>query len=76
MEEALANQTDVVLRIDVQGAASVRVMMPEAISIFLVKTPLPLSHPTTETHTHANTAHSPRVCITQTVEHLPWPLFP
>mmetsp|Transcript_11246 Transcript_11246/g.33766 ORF Transcript_11246/g.33766 Transcript_11246/m.33766 type:complete len:326 (+) Transcript_11246:76-1053(+) len=35
VEEALANQTDVVLRIDVQGAASVRVMMPEAISIFL-----------------------------------------
>lgn len=34
--DALADSTDVVLRIDVQGAATVRTMMPEAVSIFLV----------------------------------------
>lgn len=37
VEEALANRTDVVLRIDVQGAATVRAMMPETLSIFLVR---------------------------------------
>lgn len=37
MEEALANRTDVVLRIDVQGAATVRAIMPETLSIFLVR---------------------------------------
>ena len=36
MEDALAANADVVLRIDVQGAATVRRMMPNAVSIFLV----------------------------------------
>ncbi|GBF92997.1 guanylate kinase [Raphidocelis subcapitata] len=35
VEEALARGTDVVLRLDVQGAATVRKLMPEVISIFL-----------------------------------------
>lgn len=35
VEEALANDTDVVLRIDVQGSATIRRMMPSAVSIFL-----------------------------------------
>ena len=33
---ALADKQDVVLRLDVQGAATMRKLMPEAISIFLV----------------------------------------
>jgi guanylate kinase len=36
VEDALAANADVVLRIDVQGAATVRRMMPDAVSIFLV----------------------------------------
>ena len=36
VEEALKKNTDVVLRIDVQGAATVKRMIPHAISIFLV----------------------------------------
>jgi guanylate kinase len=36
VEDALAANADVVLRIDVQGAATVRRMMPNAVSIFLV----------------------------------------
>lgn len=35
--DALAANEDVVLRIDVQGAATVRGMMPDAVSIFLVR---------------------------------------
>lgn len=37
MEDALAANADVLLRIDVQGAATVRGMMPGAVSIFLVR---------------------------------------
>eukprot|EP00803_Ostreobium_quekettii_P005371 evm.model.scf_2012.2 EVM.evm.TU.scf_2012.2 scf_2012:27642-29870(-) len=36
VDDALAKGTDVVLRLDVQGAATVRRVLPEAISIFLV----------------------------------------
>lgn len=35
VEDAVAQGTDVVLRIDVQGAATVRRLMPDAISIFI-----------------------------------------
>lgn len=35
VDQALAAGTDVVLRIDVQGAATVKQLMPEAISIFI-----------------------------------------
>ena len=35
--EALARGTDVVLRVDVQGAATLRALMPDAVSIFLVR---------------------------------------
>lgn len=37
VEDALAANADVVLRIDVQGAATVRGMTPGAVSIFLVR---------------------------------------
>ena len=33
---ALANKQDVILRLDVQGAATMRRLMPDAVSIFLV----------------------------------------
>ncbi len=33
---ALANEQDVILRLDVQGAATMRRLMPDAVSIFLV----------------------------------------
>lgn len=36
VEAALARGTDVVLRLDVQGAATVRRLMPDCVSIFLV----------------------------------------
>lgn len=35
MDQALAAGTDVVLRIDVQGAATVKSLMPEAITVFV-----------------------------------------
>ena len=35
MDAALAAGADIVLRIDVQGAATVRALMPEAVTIFL-----------------------------------------
>ena len=35
MDQALAAGTDVVLRIDVQGAATVKALMPEAITVFV-----------------------------------------
>lgn len=35
MDDALKAGTDVVLRIDVQGAATVKRLMPEAITIFV-----------------------------------------
>ncbi|DBB17704.1 TPA: hypothetical protein ACH3X3_002743 [Trebouxia sp. C0006] len=35
---ALANKQDVILRLDVQGAATMRRLMPDAVSIFLVAT--------------------------------------
>lgn len=34
---ALANKQDVILRLDVQGAATMRRLMPDAVSIFLVR---------------------------------------
>ncbi len=37
MEAALARGTDVVLRLDVQGAATVRRLIPDCVSIFLVR---------------------------------------
>ena len=39
MDEALSKGTDVVLRIDVQGAKTVRQLMPQAVCIFLVRAP-------------------------------------
>ena len=39
VEAALARGTDVVLRLDVQGAATVRQLMPGCVSIFLVSSP-------------------------------------
>lgn len=36
VDEALANGSDVVLRIDVQGAATVKRLIPESVHIFLV----------------------------------------
>lgn len=36
IREALAQGTDVILRLDVQGAATVRRLLPQAVSIFLV----------------------------------------
>jgi len=36
VEEALANKMDVILRIDVQGAATMRSLLPGMVSIFLV----------------------------------------
>jgi len=36
VRDALSRNTDVVLRLDVQGAATVRKLLPEAVSIFLV----------------------------------------
>ena len=36
VEDALANNTDVILRIDVQGAATMRKLLPDMVSIFLV----------------------------------------
>ena len=36
IDRALANKQDVVLRLDVQGAATMRRLMPDAITIFLV----------------------------------------
>ena len=35
--DALSRGTDVILRLDVQGAATVRQLLPHAISIFLVR---------------------------------------
>ncbi len=35
VDQALAKRTDVVLRIDVQGAATVKKLIPDAISIFI-----------------------------------------
>ncbi len=35
VDQALAAGTDVVLRIDVQGAATVKALMPEAITVFV-----------------------------------------
>ena len=37
--EALARGTDVALRLDVQGAATVRKLYPDAVFLFLVCTP-------------------------------------
>ena len=37
--QALDNKQDVVLRLDVQGAATMRRLIPDAISIFLVSSP-------------------------------------
>jgi guanylate kinase len=39
VEDALSRGTDVVLRVDIQGAATVRRLMPSAVSIFLVCAP-------------------------------------
>lgn len=36
VEEALGNKTDVILRVDVQGAATMRKLLPDMVSIFLV----------------------------------------
>lgn len=36
VEEALENKTDVILRVDVQGAATMRKLLPDMVSIFLV----------------------------------------
>jgi guanylate kinase len=36
VEEALSNDTDVILRVDVQGAATMRRLLPGMVSIFLV----------------------------------------
>ena len=38
---ALANKQDVVLRLDVQGAATMRRLMPDAVTIFLVSSATP-----------------------------------
>lgn len=35
--DALSRGTDVVLRLDVQGAATVRRLLPDAVSVFLVR---------------------------------------
>lgn len=37
VEQALAEGKDVVLRIDVQGAATVRKLIPKTVSVFLVR---------------------------------------
>lgn len=37
VDEAIANGSDVVLRIDVQGAATVRRLIPNSVHIFLVR---------------------------------------
>ena len=39
--QALDNKQDVVLRLDVQGAATMRRLLPDAISIFLVSPGVP-----------------------------------
>lgn len=36
VEDALENNTDVVLRVDVQGAATMRKLLPDVVSIFLI----------------------------------------
>ena len=36
VEQALSNGSDVVLRIDVQGAATIRKLLPRSVHIFLV----------------------------------------
>ncbi len=36
VESALANGSDVILRVDVQGAATMKRLLPEAVSVFLV----------------------------------------
>lgn len=36
VEDALRNNTDVVLRVDVQGAATMRKLLPDVVSIFLI----------------------------------------
>lgn len=36
LERAMANGSDVILRIDVQGAATMKRLLPEAVSVFLV----------------------------------------
>ena len=36
VEDALGNNTDVVLRVDVQGAATMRKLLPDVLSIFLI----------------------------------------
>ncbi len=36
VEDALENNTDVVLRVDVQGAATMRKLLPDVLSIFLI----------------------------------------
>lgn len=36
VESALANGSDVILRVDVQGAATMKQLLPEAVSVFLV----------------------------------------
>ena len=37
VENALNNDQDVILRLDIQGAATMRRLMPEVISIFVVR---------------------------------------
>ena len=39
VEEALARGTDVVFRLDIQGAHTIRCKFPDALSIFLVRAP-------------------------------------
>lgn len=39
MTDALSRGTDVILRLDVQGAATVRRLLPDAVSVFLVRLP-------------------------------------
>ena len=47
---ALNDKQDVVLRLDVQGAATMRKLMPDAVSIFLVMT----TGPCNKSHTNTN----------------------
>lgn len=46
---ALANKQDVVLRLDVQGAATMRRLMPDAVTIFLVSPATLATQPVSDT---------------------------